>query len=194
MTGGGREERFRRLYETTRPRVLAYALRRTTSTEDAADVVAETYTIAWRRLDDVPDGEASILWLYATGRRVLANHRRRLSRHAELIDRIGVELGSAFVLRSEASEADAVAARVALEHLSDDDRELLLLTAWEGLSSSELARVLGCSPTAARIRLHRARVRLLAELSSLGLITKQSPPSRHSPPRGQMPTRAPEEP
>ena len=68
-----REERFRRLYDTGHVRVVAYALRRTTNNEDAADVVAETFAIAWRRLDDVPLGEREVPWLYAVARRVIAN-------------------------------------------------------------------------------------------------------------------------
>jgi RNA polymerase sigma-70 factor (ECF subfamily) len=54
MTTEEREHRFRALYEAARPRVAAYALRRVASHEDAADVVAETFTIAWRRLDNIP--------------------------------------------------------------------------------------------------------------------------------------------
>jgi len=52
------EDRFCALYEWTRPRIIAYALRRTSSREDAADIVAETYEVAWRRLEDVPAGSA----------------------------------------------------------------------------------------------------------------------------------------
>lgn len=62
MTTDERAERFRVLYDGTRPRVLAYALRRTASPEDAADVVAETFAIAWRRLDVIRD-EVGLIWL-----------------------------------------------------------------------------------------------------------------------------------
>lgn len=76
MTTDEREQRFGAVYEQARRPLLAYALRRTGSPEDAADVVAETFAIAWRRLDAIPDGEASRLWLYAACRRVIANHGR----------------------------------------------------------------------------------------------------------------------
>jgi len=66
-----REERFRRLYDTGRGRVVAYVLRRTTNHEDAADVVAETFAIAWRRLDDIPRGEREVAWLFAVARKVM---------------------------------------------------------------------------------------------------------------------------
>ena len=77
-----REDRFCALYEWTRPQILAYVLRRTASRDDAADVVAETFEIAWRRLDDVPSGQAGLLWLYVTARYVLANHGRRVRRRS----------------------------------------------------------------------------------------------------------------
>jgi RNA polymerase sigma-70 factor (ECF subfamily) len=53
---------------------------------------------------------------------------------------------------------------VALNGLPEADREALMLAAWEGLSAQQAARVLGCSPTAFRIRLHRARRKLEASL------------------------------
>lgn len=61
-----RRERFCALYEQNRPRIVAYAMRRCPSREDATDLVAETFLIAWRRLDDLPTGEGALLWLYAT--------------------------------------------------------------------------------------------------------------------------------
>ncbi|GGP14496.1 sigma-70 family RNA polymerase sigma factor [Nonomuraea glycinis] len=80
------------MYRRTYKQILGYALRRCSSPEDAADVVAETYVIAWRRITELPDGEADKLWLYGVARRVLANHRRserrRLTRHTELTDEI----------------------------------------------------------------------------------------------------------
>ena len=85
--------------------------------------------------------------------------------------------------------ADAMVAARALRHLAEDDREILMLVGWEGLRSAELARLLGCSPTAARIRLHRARARLIAEMEQLGLVTKQQGPSRHSHVRERVPYR-----
>jgi DNA-directed RNA polymerase specialized sigma24 family protein len=47
----------------------------------------------------------------------------------------------------------------ALSCLSELDQEALLLSAWDGLNSKEAAQVLGCTPVAFRLRLHRARRR-----------------------------------
>jgi RNA polymerase sigma factor (sigma-70 family) len=159
-----REDRFCLLYEWTRPPIIAYALRRTASREDAADVVAETFEIAWRRLDVIPAGEAGLLWLYVTARYVLANHGRRLRRRDDMTARLADELRGVS-LRVEAPDEESLVMQSCLNSLSPDERELLMLAGWEGLNAAELGRVLGCSPTAARIRLHRARGRLKAEMA-----------------------------
>src|SRR3954452_6184076 len=70
------EARFRRLYKEHGREILAYALRRADGAEDAADVVAETFLVAWRRLEDVPPGAQARLWLYGVARRALAHQRR----------------------------------------------------------------------------------------------------------------------
>ena len=78
MADNQRQERFRAIDDLARPRLIAFALRRTTTAEDAADIVAETFTIVWL-CDSVPDGD-SASWLFATARNVTANHYRRHKR------------------------------------------------------------------------------------------------------------------
>jgi RNA polymerase sigma-70 factor, ECF subfamily len=173
-----REDRFRVLYERTRPGIIAYVLRRSASHEDAADVVAETFEIAWRRLDDIPAGEASLLWLYVTARYVLANQGRRNRRRDDTTVRLANELrGTA--ARAEATDEESLSIRSCLSSLQPDERELLMLAGWEGLSAADIGRVLGCSPTAARIRLHRARARLKVEMAESTTPEKRSGTTRH---------------
>jgi RNA polymerase sigma-70 factor (ECF subfamily) len=160
-TDAEREHRFSVLYSANYHRILGYARRRCAA-DDAFDVVAETFTIAWRRLDDVPGGERALYWLYATARRVLANHRRGQRRRANLIHALEANASPA------ASSDTALEPRrvtSALAQLSDGDRELLLLVAWEGLEPAAIAEVVGCSRNAARIRVHRARRRFAAALA-----------------------------
>ncbi|MGD0392328.1 MAG: RNA polymerase sigma factor [Acidimicrobiales bacterium] len=121
-----RENDFQTLYEWTRPRIVAYVLRRTSSPEDAADVVAETYEIAWRRFGDVPAGHDGLLWLYVTARHVLANHHRRLRRRDELTTRLIGELRNV-PLRVEAIDEHHHLMQNCLNNLAPDDRELLML-------------------------------------------------------------------
>jgi RNA polymerase sigma-70 factor (ECF subfamily) len=135
--------------------VLAYALRRA-DPDDARDVAAETFLVAWRRFGDAP-GDSQLPWLYGVARRTLANQRRSASRRQAL------ELRLRPLLASSPVDHDHTLTE-ALDRLAEPDREALLLVAWEGLNTDEAARVLGCRPTAFRMRLHRARRRLAAML------------------------------
>jgi RNA polymerase sigma factor (sigma-70 family) len=160
------ERRFRALFDTHRRLVLGYALRRVDEPADAADVVADTFLIAWRKLGDVPEGEAARAWLLGVARRVLANQRRGERRRSGLADRLAGELAA--VLPAERVSERDEAVRHALARVSEEDRELLLLAGWEGLSPSEIAVATGTLAVTVRSRLHRARRRLRAELTALG--------------------------
>jgi len=154
---------FSRLYREQGQAILAYALRRVEDREDAADVVAETFLVAWRRLGEVPIGSAARLWLYAVARRVIANQHRGERRRTRLGLRLAESLRSELATHATPGGEAAEVLR-AMAGLSDGDRELLLLVSWEELSPGEAAKVLGISSLAARSRLHRARRRLLALL------------------------------
>jgi RNA polymerase sigma-70 factor, ECF subfamily len=153
--------RFGRLYREQGRSVLAYALRRVEDPEDAADVVAETFLVAWRRLGEVPIDEGARLWLYAVARRVISNlqrsERRRTRLGARLAESLRTDLATRPAPRGEAAEVLR-----AMGELREEDRELLLLVSWEELSPGQAATVLGISSLAARSRLHRARRRLRA--------------------------------
>jgi len=168
MTDPDPETRFRRLFDDAERDLLAYALRRVERPEDAADIVAETFLVAWRRLDDVPPGAAARLWLYGVARRQLANQRRGHARRSQLVDRLRRELPGALALAGTGQDDRAEAVRGALARLTDEDRELLTLTSWEGLSPGEVATVLELPAVTLRSRLHRARKRLRSELEREG--------------------------
>ncbi|WP_405146571.1 RNA polymerase sigma factor [Sphaerisporangium sp. NBC_01403] len=165
----GVRDRFEALYLAHYRAVHRYALRRTDSADDVADVIAETFLIAWRRLDDIPQGEATVLWLYGTARRVLANHRRGESRRTALASRLRDELAAGQEAPLADPRTDAV--RTAFAALAPADREVLALACWEELSGPQIAKVLGCSDTAARLRLHRARKRLAKLLGTTGEVS-----------------------
>jgi RNA polymerase sigma-70 factor (ECF subfamily) len=148
------------LYRAHARHVLAYALRRT-GAATADDVVSEVFLIVERRLTDVPADARP--WLYGVARRVLANQRRSDSRRAALQVALGVlARDSAPVPPPEFDAGTPLLA--ALAALRPDDREVLMLTAWEGLAARDAATVLGCSTAAVHTRLYRARTRLQAEL------------------------------
>jgi RNA polymerase sigma factor (sigma-70 family) len=158
-------ERFRILYEANYSRLVGYALRRTSDREEAADLVAETFLVAWRNRDRVPNGDEARYWLYAAARRVLANRRRAQERRERLPERLSYELD---VTPRYPSDGDLPIIASAFARLSPDDRNILGLVGWEGLRMAEIARVLDCSVGAARLRTFRARRRLAHELELLG--------------------------
>lgn len=156
------EARFAQIYRDHEREILRYALRRSSDPEDAADVVAETFLVAWRRLGAVPLGDEARLWLYATARRVLANHKRGIGRRTRLAERLREELRRQLPGEPARERRGLLAA---LAGLGDGDRELLMLVGWEELTPSQAAQVLGISSISARTRLHRARRRLRARLA-----------------------------
>jgi len=152
-----RHARFQALYRNHAGEVAAYALRRA-SREVAEDVVADTFLVAWRRLDRVP--HEPLPWLYAVARRTLANHRRSAARRESLTQRLQLEFRAI-----PPSPVDGGLLN-ALRSLRAGDREVLMLVAWEGLTPTEAAQAFDCSPVACRIRLHRARKRLARALET----------------------------
>jgi len=123
-----RHESFEGLFRENYAAVRAYALRRA-SREAAQDVVAETFLVAWRRLDDVPAD--ALPWLYAVARRVLANQRRSANRGAALERR----LAGAATPRGAPDPGDTLGdnelMRLALARLPEHSREALMLVAWQ---------------------------------------------------------------
>ena len=167
------EQRFDRLWQDHAPSVVRYA-RRHVLPDEVEDVVAETFVVAWRRLDEVPS--FGLPWLLGVARHVSANVRRSRRRQEALSGRIASDLDDEAVW-PETDGDDPVTA--ALHRLSDADRELLTLIAWDGLSHEEAAEALGCSRSALKVRLHRARSRFAA---LLGQGAPDPPPARPTSP------------
>lgn len=163
-----RRARFEAVFAAESRAILGYALRRVDAAEDAADIVAETFLVAWRRIDDVPAGTDARPWLYGVARRVLANHVRGVRRRTRLGERLREELLTRPDVTRHDEDDAAATVRDAMLRLSDDDRELLRLTSWEGLAPADLATAMSLPPATVRTRLHRARNRLRTELEALG--------------------------
>lgn len=169
------EGRFRVVFEATYSAVARYARHRGLSGADADDLVAGTYEVAWRRLDAVPGGDGSLPWLLAVERNLLRNHWRKQSRERVALERLGPpEAGG-----SEIPTLSWQEIRRGLDRLSDEDRELILLVAWDGLAPAQAAIALGLRPGAARTRLHRARARL-AQLLEIDEDMKRPARSGHN--------------
>jgi RNA polymerase sigma-70 factor (ECF subfamily) len=147
-------DRFTALYQSSYGAIYAYAARRVGELV-ADEIAAETFLVAWRRLDAVP--AEPLPWLYGVARNVVARHhttsgRRRMTEAALAHERRMPHPGP-----HEAGDSDLWDA---WERLRPDDREVLSLIAWEELSVADAARALGCSAPVFSVRLHRARRRL----------------------------------
>jgi RNA polymerase sigma factor (sigma-70 family) len=174
---GAECERFQTAYTENREAVLAYLMRRTEAREDAADLLAEVYLVAWRRIADLPAGAGVRPWLFGVARRLLANQRRRARTQTGLADALRGSLRAVELDQHSAAATSTGALRRALAELPAADRELLTLTAWEGLTPAEIAVVVGRSPGRVRVQLHRARRRLKEELDAGG--SRSGAPSAH---------------
>jgi RNA polymerase sigma factor (sigma-70 family) len=164
------DDLFEAAYRSSGTAVLGYALRRSVSREDALDVVAETFATAWRRRTDMPaDPEEVRPWLFGIARRCLANAVRSAHRASRLGERLADSFTHAAVPDPSTLHENRTESRLvheALEQLSPEDRELVTLIAWEGLTPAQAATALGVPAGTARVRLHRARTRLRAALST----------------------------
>jgi RNA polymerase sigma factor (sigma-70 family) len=154
-----REARFTRVYEEHLETVRRYVWRRDPDVCD--DVVAETFLVAWRRIDDVPEHAAP--WLIGVARNV----RRNTQRSARRQEAVSARLADAVPrLDGVGPSRDSAALAAALRGLSDRDREVLLLAVWDGLDRASIAAALGCSNANVSVRLHRARRRFARSLAA----------------------------
>jgi RNA polymerase sigma-70 factor (ECF subfamily) len=174
MAGSDRESaelRFERLFREHYAAVLAYARRRV-ALEAVDDVVEETFLVVWRRLDEVP--EAPLPWLYSVARNVIGTQTRGVARRRALSARLTDAVAVAPVRLPEAEHFGGVLG-AALRQLSPEDREALILVAWEELAPREAARALGEPAVTFRVRLHRARRRLRALLDEANEVSGPEP-------------------
>jgi RNA polymerase sigma-70 factor (ECF subfamily) len=169
-------DEFVRLFWRHGPAVHSYLSRRA-GRQQADDLLEEVWVRAFRSRDCYDDRLPALAWLYGIARNVLLGHFRSQR-----------SIAAADTGRGQPDEPDpwdAVDDRLdarrtvsglaeALAALSDEDREVLLLVAWEQLAAAEVAVVLDIPPGTARSRLHRARVQLRGYLE-----TSKSPPGRY---------------
>jgi RNA polymerase sigma-70 factor (ECF subfamily) len=160
------EARFDACFRAHYPEVLAYALRRIGERGAAEDVAAQTFAIAWRRLDTLPPDP--LPWLFGVARHVIRNETRSARRRFRLLARITAQDPPVVAVDHAEWAAERSAVITALGRLSESQREVLRLAAWEGLDARRAADALGCSPAAYTLRLHRARRRLAKELAASG--------------------------
>jgi RNA polymerase sigma factor (sigma-70 family) len=175
---GAASERFEEIFLKHHAAVVGY-VRRRASAEAVDDAVEETFLVAWRRLDRVP--EESLPWLLAVARNVLATQRRGSRRRDALVSRLRGAETLSYEPSLAAPDGDGRVLE-ALAQLGEKDREALTLIAWDGLTPREAAGVLRETPGTFRVRLHRARQRLRRLLDEEGRAAS-TPPAIEQRPR-----------
>jgi RNA polymerase sigma-70 factor (ECF subfamily) len=158
---------FRRLYDGWADTLLAYFYRRTFDAEVAADLLAETFAVAYERRGKFRDvGKPGGAWLYGIAAKELAHWYRRQAVERRAIHRLGLEmpalddesLARIEALADTAALRDALAG--ALKRMSVIDREAVELRVVRELGYDEIAAALGCNENTARQRVHRGLARL----------------------------------
>ncbi len=173
-------QRFAAVFLELSPRIYSFACRHCDQVS-AQDVTAETFLVAWRRMDQLPD--MPLPWLLGIARNVLRNQVRATIRRDRLVK--AITSAPATSRPGQAADADVLERlrlAEALTQLTDRERESLLLVAWDGLTPAQAATVTGCSANTFARRLSRARARLSSALENTpDLPRRRNPPLRSSP-------------
>jgi len=159
--------RFRTLFDAYAPDIERYCLRRLRP-EAAADALAEVMLVAWRRIDQVPHGEESKLWLYGVASNVVSSAQRSEHRRIRLDSKImsygvGSEEGPEIQVVRRADDLELLES---MGNLKLKDREILQLRIWDELSRSEAAVLLNISEAGVDKRFSRALKRLRGSLET----------------------------
>jgi|KBSMisStaDraftv2_1062788.scaffolds.fasta_scaffold272096_2 RNA polymerase sigma-70 factor (ECF subfamily) len=153
-------ERFEALYTGSYQEISGY-VRRRVPPDAADDVVAQVFTVAWRRFGQVPGPPQDRLWLFGVARNCAAEHHRAATRRLRLRTRLSQEPAAvAHVPGPGGPDHDPGPVLAALASLKPRDREALQLVLWDELSHAEAAAVLGCTVNAFELRYRRARNRV----------------------------------
>lgn len=159
----GKERSLQELHDAVSVDLLRYFERRVDPVEDAADLLADTFLIAWRRIDRLPaDAERSRMWMFVTARGVLANWRRSRRRRSHLAETLRAEMQTAAANGTPSSEDLDV--RAAVARLPTQQAELVMLVHWDGFTVLEAGRILNLSESTARGRYQRAKIHLRSHL------------------------------
>ena len=170
------EARFAEIYRRYGNHIRGYCTRRTEGA-DVADAVAETFLVAWRKIEQIPEGEATLPWLYGVAYRVLSHQWRHKARGRRLVEKLSSHADvetpppDVLVVRSETYRLVIKAS----SRLRPIDQEILRLTMWEELSHADAAVALGIDAAAVKQRAYRARRNLATEYQKL--TNERKPPA-----------------
>lgn len=141
---------FIALYKDSYPRIFKFAQRRVDDVELAQELTGDVFRIAWQKWDDGLDTE--ITWMLGVARNLIGNAYRSRDRQRQLHKRLEASTAEGY-----APDSENLSVESALMTLREKDRDILQLAYWDELTIVEIAAVLQCSQSAAKVRLYRAR-------------------------------------
>lgn len=177
-------ERFEALYTGSYQEISGY-VRRRVPPDAADDVVAQVFTVAWRRFGQVPSPPQDRLWLFGVARNCAAEHHRAATRWLRLRARLSQEPAAAAYVSGpggpDGAGPDPGPVLAALASLRPAEREALQLVLWDELSHTEAAAVLGCTVNAFELRYRRARIRVRDALAAAWAEAARGTPTSDTP-------------
>jgi len=177
-------ERFEALYTGSYQEISGY-VRRRVPPDAADDVVAQVFTVAWRRFGQVPSPPQDRLWLFGVARNCTAEHHRAATRWLRLRARLSQEPAAAAHMPGPGGPdgvgPDPGPVLAALAELRPKEREALQLVLWDELSHTEAAAVLGCTVNAFELRYRRARNRVRDALAATWADAARGVPTSDTP-------------
>jgi RNA polymerase sigma factor (sigma-70 family) len=146
-----REMAFIAIHKDSYPSIYRFIRRRVESADTAEEIAADVFRVVWQKWTD--DSRTDLPHLLAVARNLVGNAYRSRDRRHALQEKLRTKAVQRF-----GGDSENVAVQDALARLREQDREVLQLSYWEGLSTAEIAGVMQCSESAAKVRLHRARI------------------------------------
>lgn len=175
----GSEKRFADLVSKYRSPIHRYVLAVVRNPTVAEDLTQETFLRVFRKLETLRDDTKVSAWLYRISTNLCRDHYRRSSRSPKTVSIEASREDECTALQETLADRDrppldqwleqdemSACVQKYIEDLPDAYRAVVLLHDLEGMTDSEIAKMLGCSRGAVKIRLHRARARLKSALES----------------------------
>lgn len=151
---------YRTLFDEYWPRVRRHVACFIDNSEEVDEIAAEVFVVAWRRLN--PAKPMGLRWFL----RVADNKLRDVMRRSQSRTRAIEAMTRGMQASDELHPLEALALRQALQSLNARERQVVVLTYWDGLSAGEVSDVLRCSQAAVWTTLTRARQKLRGQLEA----------------------------
>lgn len=165
----GDAEAFEALVRQTNRQIYGLVMRIVGNPEDAADVTQEVYVRVWRSLRGFRGDANLATWMHRVATNAALTHLKRRGRMAEPVEEEKMQERLAVGDDEDARLSSAEVER-ALSRLSDGYRVVVVLKDMYGLNCEEIAKEIGLTEGAVKVRLFRARRKLAADLTDGGVV------------------------